>query len=66
MVQCKTLHLHNELRQSCFIFLLVLDDICVFRCYAALGDIAKTRYLKNLNDMADKYAAETVSLLFFW
>ena len=31
------------------------------RCFAALGDIAKTRYLKNLNEMADQYTAETVS-----
>jgi len=35
----------------------------MFRCYAALGDISKTRYLKNLNEMADQYTAETVSFL---
>ncbi|XP_076806393.1 intraflagellar transport protein 172 homolog [Clavelina lepadiformis] len=29
------------------------------RCYAALGDIAKTRYLKKVNNMADEYATET-------
>ncbi|XP_078486595.1 intraflagellar transport protein 172 homolog [Ciona intestinalis] len=31
------------------------------RCFAALGDVSKARFLKELNKMAEKYASETQS-----
>lgn len=31
------------------------------RCYAALGDVAKARYLGKVIELADKIEAETVS-----
>ena len=34
-----------------------------FRCYAALGDVAKARYLREVGKLADKIHTETVSTL---
>ncbi len=34
------------------------------RCYAALGDIAKARYLREVGDLAQKMEKETVSHLY--
>ena len=33
----------------------------VSRCYAALGDVAKARYLREVGKLADKIHTETVS-----
>ena len=35
------------------------------RCYAALGDIAKARYLREVGEMARKIETETVSTVYF-
>ena len=35
------------------------------RCYAALGDVAKARYLRNVNKMAAEMAQEIVSKIIF-
>ena len=34
----------------------------VYRCYAALGDVAKARYLGKVIELAEKIEAETVSV----
>ena len=31
------------------------------RCFAALGDVSKVRYLQEINDLADRVEMETVS-----
>ena len=33
----------------------------VYRCYAALGDVAKVKYLREVGKLADKMTLETVS-----
>ena len=33
----------------------------VFRCYAALGDVSKARYLKEVDRLAEQITRETVS-----
>ena len=38
----------------------VLFVVCVYRCYAALGDVAKVRYLREVSKLSDKVALETV------
>ena len=38
---------------------LVLMLVC--RCYAALGDMSKVRYLKEVSELADKMSVEMVS-----
>ena len=35
--------------------------VCVYRCYAALGDVAKVRYLREVGKLAEKMGLETVS-----
>lgn len=35
--------------------------LCVCRCYAALGDVPKVRYLREVGKLADKMSLETVS-----
>ena len=35
--------------------------VCVCRCYAALGDVAKVRYLREVGKLADKMSLEMVS-----
>lgn len=44
---------------------LALDDrqlIIAERCFAALGDISKAKYLRNINELAGQAAADFVSL----
>lgn len=43
--------------------LLISHDVPFPRCYAALGDVAKARYLGKVVELADKIEAETVSLV---
>ena len=43
---------------------LALEDrqlLIAERCYAALGDISKARYLKKVNQLAEQAAADMVS-----
>ena len=40
----------------CLLFLFIVS-----RCYAALGDVAKARYLREVGKLADKIHTETVS-----
>lgn len=43
---------------------LALEDRQLFiaeRCFAALGDISKARYLKKVNELAEQAAADMVS-----
>ena len=45
---------------------VLCGDVCpychiVCRCYAALGDVAKVRYLREISKLADKLTLETVS-----
>ena len=40
----------------------VSAHVCIVsRCYAALGDVAKARYLREVGKLADKIHTETVS-----
>ena len=39
----------------------VFHPVCVCRCYAALGDVAKVRYLREVSKLAEKMRIETVS-----
>ena len=44
---------------------LALEDrqlLIAERCYAALGDVSKVRYLKKVNELAQQAAADTVKI----
>ena len=36
------------------------------RCYAALGDVSKARYLRNLNDLAENLSSQGTMVRFFF
>ena len=37
--------------------------VYIYRCYAAVGDMSKARYLREVGEMADKITKETVEFM---
>ena len=69
ILKCLALFQINLLRYSltnwhateCFVACVSAHMCIVSRCYAALGDVAKARYLREVGKLADKIHTETVS-----
>ena len=38
---------------------LLPKQICLFRCFAALGDVSKARFLHQVNDLVDDIESKT-------
>ena len=50
----------GRVSERCACTFAVCVCVCV-RCYAALGDVAKVRYLREVGKLADKLSLETVT-----